>query len=201
MGFAQAKHSGPWTVEHVGPWTIEDVEALPDNGDHARYELLTAGVLTVSPAPGTPHQRASRNLANLLDTAVPPDCEVLEAVNVEIPGGRLCQPDIVVVEAAFADTEPVRYPPHTVRLVVEIVSPNSHPQDRIIKPQLYAAAGIPIYWRFELEKTPRIIVSELRRGRYVQVAVAAPGKRTVVDHPFRVELDPAELVRRMRRTC
>jgi Uma2 family endonuclease len=190
VGFALAEHSGPWT--------IQDVEALPDNGDHDRYELLTPGVLTVSPAPGTTHQRASLNLAVVLRDAAPADLEVLEAVNVEIPGGRLCQPDIVVVDAAFADTEPLRYPPHTVRAVVEIVSPNSHPQDRVIKPQLYAEARIPSYWRFELEKTPRVIVSELRRGRYVQVAVAMPGQRTTLEQPFRVELDPGELVRRMR---
>lgn len=185
-------------AEHSGPWTIEDVEALPDNGDHARYELLTPGVLTVSPAPGTAHQRASLNLAMALHAAIPRDAEVLEAVNVEIPGGRLCQPDIVVVDAAFADTEPVRYPPHTVRAVVEIVSPGSHPQDRIIKPQLYAAARIPVYWRFELEKTPQLIVSELRGGRYVQVVVAAAGVRTVLPRPFPIEVDPAELVRRAR---
>jgi Uma2 family endonuclease len=193
---AGMKPLGLALAEHSGPWTIEDVEALPDHGDHARYELLTPGVLTVTPAPGTAHQRASRNLANILGPAVPADSEILGAVNVEIPCGRLCQPDIVVVDTAFADTEPLRFPPHTVRMIVEIVSPTSHPQDRIIKPQLYAAAGIPVYWRFELEKTPRLIVSELRRGRYVQVAVAASGERTTVSRPFHVELDPAELVRR-----
>ena len=188
MGFALAEHSGPWT--------IEDVEALPDYGDHARYELLTAGVLTVSPAPGTAHQRASFNLANALIKTVPSHLEVLEAINVEIPGGRLCQPDIVVVDAAFADTEPIRYPPRMVLAVVEIVSPNSHPQDRVIKPQLYAAAGIPVYWRLEIEKSPQLIVSELRRGRYVQQVVATAGELTVVDLPFRVVVDPAALVRR-----
>jgi Uma2 family endonuclease len=188
VGFALAEHSGPWT--------IEDVEALPDYGDHARYELLTAGVLTVSPAPGAPHQRASFNLAAALVNAVPPHLEVLEAVNVEIPGGRLCQPDIVVVDTAFVETEPIRFPPQTVLAVIEIVSPNSHPQDRFIKPQLYAAAGIPVYWRLELEKTPHLIVSELRRGRYVQAVVAPAGVLTVVDRPFRVVVDPAALVRR-----
>jgi hypothetical protein len=44
---------------HPGPWTVADVEALPDVGDHVRYELLSPGVLTVSPAPGTAHQRIS----------------------------------------------------------------------------------------------------------------------------------------------
>jgi Uma2 family endonuclease len=190
VGFALA--------EHTGPWTIEDVEALPDYGYHDKYEILMPGVLTVSPALGTPHQRASFNLANVLVAGVPADLEVLENVNVEIPGGRLCQPDIMVVDAAFADTEPIRYPQHMVQAVVEIVSPNSHPQDRIIKPQLYADAKIPVYWRLELEKTPHLVVSELRRGRYVQVVAATAGQRTVIDRPFRVVVDPAALVRRAR---
>jgi len=192
VGIALAEH------HHSGPWTIEDVEALPDNGDHARYELLTEGVLTASPAPGTTHQRASLRLATALVDAVPPHLEVLEAVNVEVPGGRLCQPDIVVVDAAFADTEPIRYPPGMVQAVVEIVSPNSHPQDRIIKPQLYAAARIPVYWRLELEKTPHLIVSELRRGRYVQSVVATAGRETAIERPFRVAVDPGTLVGRAR---
>lgn len=182
-------------VEHSGPWTIADVEALPDNGDHDRYEILTPGVLTVSPAPATAHQRASRRLANLLEDAAGADVEVLEAINVEIPGGLLCQPDIVVADAEFASTDPIRYPPGTVRAVVEIVSPGSHPQDRIIKPKLYATARIPVYWRLELEKGPHLIVSELRRGRYLQVATAAAGRRSVISLPFVLELDPAELVR------
>lgn len=44
---------------HAAPWTIADVEVLPDAGDHARFELLSSGVLTVSPALGVAHQRAS----------------------------------------------------------------------------------------------------------------------------------------------
>ena len=43
---------------HVGPWTPDDVAHIADSGDHSRYELLTTGVLTVTPAPGTVHQRA-----------------------------------------------------------------------------------------------------------------------------------------------
>ena len=32
-------------VEHTGPWTADDVEALPDQGDHARFEVYDGGVL------------------------------------------------------------------------------------------------------------------------------------------------------------
>ena len=183
---------------HVGPWSIADVEALADAGDHSRYELLAPGVLTVSPAPGFPHQRASRRLANLLDdaaSAAGAAVEVLEAVNVEAPGGRLAVPDIAIVEREFAATDPTRCPPGTVLAVVEIVSPGSEPQDRLIKPQLYADIGISVYWRFELLPKPHIIVSELRRGQYVKTVTALAGQRAVIPCPFPVELDPAELVR------
>jgi len=45
---------------------------------------------------------------------------------------------------------------------------------------------------------PHLIVSELRRGRYVQVAMATAGVRTTIGHPFAIEVDVAELVRRAR---
>lgn len=186
-------------TEHVGPWSIMDVEALADAGDHSRYELLTPGVLTVSPAPGVPHQRASRRLANLIEDVVSAAgmaMEVLEAVNVEVPGGRLAVPDIVIVDREFASTDPTRFPPGTVLVVVEIVSSGSEPQDRLIKPRLYADTGIGVYWRFELTPKPHIIAFELRRGRFVQTVTALAGELTVIPCPFLVELDPAELVRR-----
>lgn len=183
-------------ADHVGPWTIADVERLADVGD--RYELLTPGVLTVSPAPGTQHQRASRRLANLLEgaaAAAGAAVEVLENVNVEAPGGRLAVPDIAIVDHEFASTDPTRYPCNTVLGVVEIVSPGSEPQDRVIKPQLYADAGIAVYWRFELTPEPHIVVSEIHRGRYVQTVTAMAGQRSLVSCTFPVEVDPAELVR------
>jgi len=188
--------------EHVGPWTIADVEALPDNGDHSRYEILTPGVLTVSPAPGFLHQRASRRLANLLDAgavAAGVDVEILESINVEIPGGRLTIPDIVVVDAAYSETDPTRCQPDKVHAVVEIVSPSTHPQDRIIKPRLYADAKIPVYWRLELERVPHLVVSRLRRGQYVHVATATAGEPTEIADPFPIKVDPATLVRRPGR--
>jgi hypothetical protein len=44
-------------AEHTGPWTADDVEALPDAGDHARFEVYDGGVLVVRPAPGAGHRR------------------------------------------------------------------------------------------------------------------------------------------------
>ena len=41
------------------------------------------------------------------------------------------------------------YQPHEVVLAIEIVSPTSLSMDRITEPALFAAAGIPYYWRIE----------------------------------------------------
>ena len=184
---------------HPGPWTVADVEALPDVGDHARYELLSPGVLTVSPAPGTAHQRASRLLANLLEDAAHravADVEVLEAVNVEIPGERLTTPDIAVVDGRVADTDPVRYASSAVRLVVEIVSPGSRATDRAIKPELYADAGIPACWRLELEPGPQLVTYTLDGDHYAAAATLQAGQLGELPVPFPVRLDPADLTRR-----
>lgn len=192
---------GP-SLGHVGPWSIDDVEALPDHGDHSRHELLTPGVLTVSPAPGTVHQRVSRKLANLLDTAAivaGAEVEILEVIGVEVPRGRLAAPDIAIVDGTYADTNPARYPAAMVHAVVEIVSLATHQHDRMIKPQMYAEAGIPVYWRMELVDNPFLSVARLQGGQYVEMIIAKAGQPTAIPFPFPVKLDPAALVRRARR--
>lgn len=186
-------------VEHTGPWTADDVEALPDQGDHARFEVYDGGVLVVSPAPGIAHQRASYWLHRALAEAAAAagvDAEVLEAVNVALPGGKLLVPDVVVVAADAAARATVRIPCEAVLAVVEVVSPSTVSMDRAIKPAMYAEAGIPIYWRVELQDAPRVVVCSLSRGRYVTRATLTAGTTGRITRPFAVKLDPAEITRR-----
>jgi Uma2 family endonuclease len=181
---------------HPGPWTIADVEALPETG--SRFEILAPGVLTVSPAAASLHQRASRNLTNLLASAAQTaatDIDVLEAVNVELPGERLAIPDIAIVDGAAADANTLRFQPAQVHLAVEIVSPGSKATDRAIKPDLYAEAGIPTYWRLELEPQPQLLVFELSRDAYRQISVLNTGEPgDAKAGGFTVRLDPGELI-------
>lgn len=183
---------------HPGPWTIADVEALPETG--SRFEILAPGVLTVSPAAAALHQRASRNLTGLLLAAIRLaglNIDVLEAVNVELPGERLAVPDIAVVDGDAADANTIRFQPTQVHLAVEIVSPGSKATDRAIKPDLYAEAGIPAYWRLELEPRPQLFVFELGHDGYQQTAVIrAGGPDDAAAGGVVVRLDPAELTRR-----
>lgn len=183
-------------AEHTGPWTPDDVEALPDSGDHAHYEVFKGGVLVVSPTPGLAHQRASYWLHRALAEAAAAagtGAEVLEAVNVAMPGNKLLVPDVVVVAADAIDETITRIPADAVLAVVEVVSPSIISIDRAIKPAMYAEAAIPVYWRVEFQNTPRIVVSTLTRGRYVTRSSVTAGTPGRITKPFPVEIDPAHL--------
>lgn len=150
----------------------------------------------MSPAPGVAHQRASYRLHRVLAHAAQAagaGVEVLEAVNVALPGGKLVVPDVVVVSAEAADVAGARLPCEAVVAVVEIVSPSTVSMDRAIKPLMYAEAGIPVYWRVELQGPAKIVVCSLSRGRYVTRATLMAGARGRITRPFAVEIDPAEL--------
>ena len=157
-------------AEHTGPWTADDAGALPDPGDHARFEVCEGGLLVVSPAPGAGHRRASYRLHRALAqaaTATGADAEVPGAVNVALPGGKLLVPGVVVVAAGAVGEMATRVPCDAVLAVVEVVSPLTVSMDRAVKPVMYAEAEIPVYWRVELQGTPKIVACSLSRGRYV----------------------------------
>ena len=74
------------------------------------------------------------------------DVEVLEAVNVALPGGKFVVPDVVVVAAEAVDVATVRVPYEAVLAVVEVVSPSTVSMNRAVQPTMYAEAAIPVYW-------------------------------------------------------
>ena len=183
-------------TEHVGPWTIDDVLAMADDGTHTRHELVD-GQLIVSPAPGYPHQRASRLLAALLEQAAAAcdaHVEVFEAVNVITPSG-LVIPDIAIVRADAARDAELSLPASAMAAVIEIVSPSTRRIDRLVKPSVYAEAGIPTYWRLELHPTAALTSYTLTAGHYAQVKTASTDTAIHrVTTPFPATIPLADLV-------
>ena len=59
-----------------------------------------------------------------------------------------------------------------------------------------ARTGIPVYWRVELQGTPKICACSLSRGRYVTRSTLVAGTPGRITRPFAVELDPADLTHR-----
>ena len=126
--------------------TYEDYAQLPNDG--RRYEIHD-GELSVTPAPGTPHQRISGNLSDILRSHVKQRGagEVLYApVDVILADTTVVQPDLIYVDPDRQGAVAVRGIEGAPTLVVEIISPSTPRIDRITKLQLYAKYRVPYYW-------------------------------------------------------
>ncbi len=176
-------------LPHAGPWTEEDFLALPESQE--RIELFD-GSLLMTPAPRGGHQQVSRRLADVFELATPKDVEVFEAVNLRVGPDRILIPDML---ATRERGDALVYQPDDALLVAEIVSPSTRSQDRVLKPALYAAAGIPWYLLVELDRDGGLELSMHRRSgdTYAEQGRARPGEVLRVEEP-EVDLDPNVLL-------
>jgi len=169
--------------------TVDDMENVPD--DEFRYEL-DDGVLIVSPAPSTLHQRAVTRLTVILTEACPSDLEVLAGVGVNISRFQHRVPDVAVVSAKTLDTIFQETPPV---LVVEVASPRTRLYDRNRKKDVYEGFGIPSYWIVTPDRDkPELTVLELSGGRYELVSETAGDEQFEAQLPFPVRIVPSALV-------
>ncbi|MEU6712011.1 Uma2 family endonuclease [Nonomuraea sp. NPDC046802] len=201
-----------WLVEHPPPstarlfphsrrvtgYTVDDWLKLPQTGE--RIELID-GSFVVHGVPAPNHAICAKRMVRLLDDARPDHLEVAEAVGIVVGEDGLI-PDIVIAdaEAMLSGIPDLAYP--DVVGVVEIVSPGlgNWKRDYEIKPPKYAAAGIPVFIRVELEGegAPTVEVFQLGKTGYIRVSVAGAGENLTISEPFKVSFDPAVLAGRRR---
>ncbi|HEY7487872.1 MAG TPA: Uma2 family endonuclease [Streptosporangiaceae bacterium] len=185
-------------TDHHGPWTVDDIRKLPEDEFH-RYEIDN-GVLIVSPSPSSPHQVASRRMANVLEAAIEAAGAGLGVVNEvdTITGARgdwLKIPDVLVVHGDAFDAEPDEYDAADVVLAVEICgSRQSRNRDFGEKLDAYAEVGIEDYWVLELKPQPKLTAFALKDGTYEQIGVSQ--SLIHLTRPFPVDIDPPQLLRR-----
>lgn len=129
-------------------WTADDLDGFPYDG--YRRELID-GALIVSPTPTDIHQVIAGRLMVALEETCPETFHVTQAVEIQINSRRCFIPDVLVTTAEAAARRGAKYAPDEVLLAVEIVSSGSQAMDRILKPAVYAEAGIPYFWRIETE--------------------------------------------------
>ncbi|WP_280297337.1 Uma2 family endonuclease [Nocardia abscessus] len=186
-------------IPHADGWTAADLDHMPEDG--LRYEVLN-GQLVVNAAPKPRHQLLIRWLGRALDAVLPPGRLVLEGVGVLI-GDNEPIPDLMVVTDAI-DVDARGVPAHQVELVVEVVSKSTTLQDRMVKPVVYAEAGITNYWRFEPnvfkgqlpgESLPVLFAHELGAdGTYELTHRISAGDKVTLRSPFEFTIDPATLL-------
>ncbi|TNC24231.1 Uma2 family endonuclease [Amycolatopsis alkalitolerans] len=173
---------------HREPFTRRDLESIADDGH--RYELVD-GVLLMSPSPRPLHQRVVARVLAAVSGNCPRDCEALPApVDVVLADDTVLIPDVVVGRRAdYTERALVGIPV----LSVEVISPSSRLIDTELKRARLAAAGCPHYWLVD-PYVPEVLCLGLQDGLYETVAKAAHDHTITVDAPFRVTLNPADLI-------
>lgn len=174
-------------------WTTDDLDAMPDDGH--RRELID-GVLYMPPTPHESHQTMAAFLTVRLSTTCPAELHVTQAVEIRINRQRSLIPDVMVVDMAAARRNPAKFAPAEVVLAVEIVSPTSRAVDRVLKPALYAEAGIPHYWRIEPGRPTVVHTHVLDLGTGLYRPAGEHDTTIEVDAPWSLSIPIAEITSR-----
>jgi len=105
-------------------------------------------------------------------------------------------PDVAVTYNKLAEQSPARVDAEDILLAVEIVSPGSRKQDRILKLAEYAEAGIPSYWVVELDE-PATLTAYLLVDGYYEIVAQVTGS-VLLSEPAPVSVDVRTLTARRR---
>jgi Uma2 family endonuclease len=135
--------------------TVAMLEAMVASGtieDPQRVELIEGELITMSPTYRN-HARMTARLIGLFTQVIPADFETYDGGSLRLDDYNEPMPDICIARAGV--TTDVLFPSDCV-LVIE-VSESTARQDRQIKAQLYAKAGIPEYWVVDLTTSQTVI--------------------------------------------
>ncbi|MEU2390705.1 Uma2 family endonuclease [Streptomyces sp. NPDC007369] len=187
-----------WPVPPAGGWTADDLDRLPNLPPHT--ELIDGSLVFVSPQ-SVFHLRAVDFFNLQLRSLVPAGLEVAREFTIDIDRRNRPEPDVIVVdEAVVDDPDLTRLPASSVRLAIEVVSPESIERDRETKPLKYARAKIPHFWRVE-NKDGRAVVYVFERepatGTYTSTGIFHD--RLKVSVPFPIDLDLTEIMQKRQR--
>ncbi len=172
-----------WTAP-VGAWTEPDLHLFPQDGH--RYEIVD-GCLHVTPPLDGPHEAIVRALVTTLRGAAPDGWWACARLGIAA-GGSYLIPDVTVLRPESSGA--IWSDPADVALVVEVETPQSRRYDRLLKPALYADAGIPAFWR--VEAGPVLQVHELSAdGSYTHQRTIAGPDLIHLTTPFPVRVAPS----------
>jgi len=180
-------------------WTAADLDHLPENG--IRYEVI-GGQIIVNAAPKPRHQWLIKWLVRALDAVLPVEYYCVEGVGVLI-GDDEPIPDLIVGRGTIPMDDNGIAAEHVV-LAVEVVSKSTTLTDRKMKPDVYAEAGIPNYWRIEInpfkgrlpgEELPVLFAHVLGENvGYELTHRVSAGQSVTLHSPFEFTVDPAALM-------
>jgi Uma2 family endonuclease len=172
-------------------WFAEDLDRLPQAPRHT--ELIDGALVFMMSPQRWWHGELIDALVTVLKRQAPEGFLIGREMTIRLDKRNRPEPDLLVTTASF-ERDRTWFAPEDVRLVIEVVSPESAHRDRTVKLRKYAEAGIEHYWCVEDENgAPVVHVYELDRptGSYVAVEIFRYELKRPV--PFPVTIDLAEV--------
>lgn len=180
-----------WVMPPPGGFMADDLDRLTDLPAHT--ELIDGSLVFVSPQASF-HTLMMDLLVNGLRRAAPAGVRVRREMSVILGRRQRPEPDVSVIRAG-ADISPEATALHAtdLLLVAEVVSPDSEERDRERKPELYAKAGIPHFWRVEnVSGVPSVYVYELDPATHAYALTGIYHAQLKVGVPFAIDIDLTE---------
>jgi Uma2 family endonuclease len=183
-----------WLIPPPDGFVAEDLDHLPQLPPHT--ELIDGSIVLVSPQANF-HMLTVSALEGALRRQAPEDLRVRREMTVTLAPRQRPEPDVLVLRAeGITGLEQTTYDPRHVLLAVEVVSRESELRDRERKPELYARAGIPHFWRVEnVREQPVVHVFARRPDTGVYVSTGVHNNRLKVGVPFDIDIDLTEIER------
>ena len=156
----------------VKTYTLEEFWELPEPPDHSKLELI-AGVLYMTPPPGSKHDSAVSKLNRLLSKFLiaSKDTGTLYVPRAAIWTSRstYLEPDLFYVSQETESKFEERHRT-TADLVIEVISPGSAVYDRNTKADTYAALNVTELWLVD-EVVETLEIRNQNEGRFMATTV------------------------------
>ncbi|TDD26253.1 Uma2 family endonuclease [Nonomuraea diastatica] len=177
-----------WVFPPPEGFSAQDLDHIPDLPAHT--ELIDGSLVFVSPQASF-HMRVTSLLESEVRRATPVDLRVRREMSVILDRDQRPEPDLCLISATAEEhAEQTFYHASDVLLVAEVVSPESRTRDRQRKPQLYASAGIPHFWRIENQSGKAVVYAyELDPATKSYALTGIHHDRLKLTIPFDLDID------------
>ncbi|WP_280304615.1 Uma2 family endonuclease [Nocardia neocaledoniensis] len=177
-----------WPVPPPGGYFAEDLDHLSDLPPHT--QLIDGSLVFVSPQMRF-HLLVVTFLHIQLMRQAPEGFDCIREMTVSLAERQRPEPDVMIVDSASViGLDQTTFRPEDVVLAIEVVSPDSIERDRHRKPQLYAEAWIPHFWRVENVDGRAVVYSyELDPATQKYTPVGIHHDRLRAGVPFDIDLD------------
>ena len=162
--------------------TVEEVLEMARAGffqGKPRMELIEGDLVEMAPI-GAPHGSVVADLVRRLNRSLPESVTVWVQSSVALANDTLAEPDIALLRAR-PDRYATSHPRAADILAIIEVADTSLAYDQGAKAQLYAAAGIPVYWIFDINARRVLAFRQPSASGYVHRIELSPDATLILD--------------------